>query len=136
MTLNAAKMAASTARRTKLAIWMPALLAVIGICIVFGLVFQHEIARAVRVWSESTAYNHCFLVLPLIAMLLWKRRDVIARLRPTPSWWALALVPALSVAWGFAALADIFEIEQLVIVGVFETLLIAVLGWHVFRALM
>jgi exosortase A len=99
-------------------------------------VFQHEIAGAVRVWSESTAYNHCFLVLPLIATLLWKRRDVISRLRPTPSWWALALVPALSVAWGFAALADILEIEQLVTVGLFETLLIAVLGWHVFRALM
>ena len=33
--------------------------------VALGLVFHEEIAAAVRVWSNSTAYNHCFLVLPI-----------------------------------------------------------------------
>ena len=56
----------------------PALI-VIGVAgLVFGGIFWHEVARAVDVWIGSTAYNHCFLILPLIGFLLWERRAVIA----------------------------------------------------------
>jgi hypothetical protein len=57
--------------------WWPAL-TLIGIAsLVFAVVFQREVGGAVRVWIESTAYNHCFLILPLIGFLLWERRAVI-----------------------------------------------------------
>ena len=85
---------------------------------------------------ESTAYNHCFLILPLVAVLLWSRRDVIASLRPRPAVWALVMVPALSAIWVAAALLDILEAEQLIVVALFEVLLVAVLGWRAFRALL
>jgi exosortase A len=136
MTVNAPKIAGSIAASPALAAWLPALLSIAAVCAVFGLVFQREIVGAVRVWNDSTAYNHCLLVLPLAGALLWMRRDVIAQLRPTPSWWPLALVPVLSAIWAIAALLDILEAEQLVVVALFETLLVAVLGWRVFRALL
>jgi exosortase A len=136
MTVNAPKIADPIAASPVLAAWLPALLSIAAVCAVFGLVFQREIVGAVKVWNASTAYNHCFLVLPLAGALLWMRRDVIAQLRPTPSWWPLALVPVLSAVWAIAALLDILEAEQLVVVALFETLLVAVLGWRVFRALL
>jgi len=50
--------------------WRPALI-LIGIAsIVFGIAFRQEIIGALRVWIDSTAYNHCFLVLPLVGFLL------------------------------------------------------------------
>jgi exosortase A len=121
---------------TPLQAWAPALVAVAIACAVFGVAFERELVGAVRVWNGSTAYNHCFLILPLVAVLLWNRRDIIALLRPRPAPWALALVLALSVVWLAAALLDILEAEQLVVVALFEVLLIAVLGWPVFRALL
>ena len=119
-----------------LRVWIPTLLWIAALCAVFGLVFQYEIRGAVRIWDESTAYNHCYLVLPLAGALLWMRRDVLATLRPEPSWWPLLLLPAASALWFASALLDIAEGAQLSTVLLFEILLLAVLGWRVFRALM
>ncbi len=46
-----------------------------------ALLFRAEVAAAVTVWIESTAYNHCFLVVPVIGVLLWRRRAELARLQ-------------------------------------------------------
>jgi exosortase A len=137
MTVNASpSVGGSGAAVTPLRAWMPALVSVTIACAVFGLAFQREIVGAVRVWTQSTAYNHCFLVLPLVAALLWNRREAVVLLRPWPAPWALALVLALSVVWLAAALLDILEAEQLVVVALFEVLLLVVLGWRVFRTLL
>lgn len=116
--------------------WLPVLVAAAVASAVFGVFFQLEIVGAVRVWLESTAYNHCFLVLPLAAALLWQRRDIVAQLRPRPAPWALVIVPVLSAAWAVASLLDILEAEQLIVVALFEVLLLAMLGLRAFRALL
>ena len=48
----------------------------------FAFVFQAEVAAAVRVWIDSRAYNHGFLVLPIALWLAWDRR----RRAPRPGW--------------------------------------------------
>ena len=65
--------------------WAPALIFVGLAALVFGLVFRRDIGGAVRVWIDSTAYNHCFLILPLVGFLLWERRAVIASVSPSPT---------------------------------------------------
>lgn len=108
--------------------WRPAL-ALIGIAIlVFGVVFQRDVSGAVRVWIDSTAYNHCFLILPLIAFLLWERRAVISSVSPRPALWPLLLIPLLSAVWLIAAILDIQEGRQLTLVAMFEVVLLVALG--------
>ena len=119
-----------------LRVWIPTLCWIAVACAAFGIAFQYEIGAAVRVWNDSTAYNHCYLVLPLAGALLWMRRDILAQMRPAPSWWALALLPPASALWLAAALLDVHEAAQLSVVLLFEFLLLAVLGWQVFRALL
>jgi exosortase A len=136
MTANAPPSVGAPTAMTPLRAWAPVLASIAIACAVFGFAFQREVGGAVRVWAESTAYNHCFLILPLVAVLLWSRRDVIASLRPQPAVWVLALVPVLSAVWVAAALLGVLEAEQLVVVALFEVLLVAVLGWRVFRALL
>ena len=121
---------------TPLRAWVPTLVAVAMACAVFGVAFQREIVGALRVWMGSTAYNHCFLILPLAVTLLWDRRETVAMLRPRPAPWILVLVPLLSAVWVAAALLDVLEAEQLLVVALFEVLLLAVLGWRTFRALL
>lgn len=136
MTVHTPKIGLPIAAPPALRVWIPALFWIAASCAVFGIVFQHEIAGAIRVWNGSTAYNHCYLVLPLIGALLWMRRDLLARLSPAPSWWPLVLLPGVSALWLAATLLDVLEAEQLSVVLLFEVLLLAVLGWHVFRALL
>src|SRR5882672_7785798 len=66
---------------------------VIGLALL-GAIFQPEITSAYRVWTGSTAFNHCFLVLPVAAYLAWQRREMLASTLPQPSpWIALAALP-------------------------------------------
>src|SRR3954469_14306746 len=41
--------------------------------LLLGGIFHREVAAAVQTWNDSTAYNHCFLVIPIAAYLLWVR---------------------------------------------------------------
>lgn len=108
--------------------WRLSLL-LIGIAgLVFAIVFRSDITGAVRVWIESTAYNHCFLILPLIGFLLWERRAVFAAVSPHPSFWPLLLMPALSAVWLIAAVLDVQEGRQLLVVAMFEVVLLVALG--------
>ena len=99
-----------------------------------GLLFQQEVVAAVQTWIDSTAYNHCFLIIPIAAYLAWDRRDTLRALAPTPlPWIALAALP-LAVVWLAAERLGIMEGRQLVAMTVAETLFLGVLGWRLWWA--
>jgi exosortase A len=116
--------------------WRSALAVIAIASLVFAVVFRHEITGAVQVWIDSTAYNHCFLILPLIGFLLWERREVIASISPRPALWPLLLMPLLSAVWLIAAVLDIQEGRQLVMIAMFEVVVLIVLGLRLFRLLL
>jgi exosortase A len=112
-------------------------LVLIGIAsVVFSIVFRQEINAAVRVWIDSTAYNHCFLVLPLAGFLLWERRAVISSVSPRPVLYPLLAMPVLSAIWLLAVVLDIQEGRQLVVVAMFQVVLLVALGPRVFWQLL
>lgn len=116
--------------------WRTALVLIGLACFAFGIVFGSDAAGAVRVWVQSTAYNHCFLILPLIAFLLWERRAAIASISPRVAFWPLPLLPLLSAVWLVAAVLDLNEGRQLAVVAMFEVVLLVALGPLVFRRLL
>lgn len=105
----------------------PAVAASIGV-VALGLLFHAEVAAAVSVWSTSTAYNHCFLVIPIVLYLLWDRREVLrdAIADPMPLA-ALAGIP-LAMAWFVAERLGIMEGRQLLAMSFVELLFFIVLG--------
>jgi exosortase A len=116
--------------------WRIALLAIGLSACVLGFVFNYDVTSAVRVWIASTAYNHCFLILPLVGFLLWERRAVIAASSPAPALWPLLLMPFLTAVWLVAAILDLNEGRQLALVAMFEVVILVVLGPQVFRRLL
>ena len=105
----------------------------IGI-LALGLLFQLEVTTAVQTWWDSTAYNHCFMVVPIVLYLLWDRRDMLRGLaaRPMP-WVALAGIP-LAAAWLIAERLGIMEGRQLLAISFLELLFLGVLGWKLWSA--
>jgi exosortase A len=119
--------------------WRELKVAVAPICVgllALGLVFHAEVMAAIGVWIDSTAYNHCFLVLPIVAYLIWDRRAVLTGAAPQP--WPAAAILALpvSAAWFLADRAGIMEGRQLAAMCLVELLLLAALGWRLYRALL
>jgi exosortase A len=96
--------------------------------IALGLLFHSEVVAAVTVWQDSTAYNHCFLVIPIVLYLIWDRRDTLrdAVVSPYPMA-TLAGIP-LAIAWLIAERLGIMEGRQLVAMTFVELLFFVVLG--------
>ena len=103
--------------------------------LVLGALFHQEAAAAVQVWIDSTAYGHCFLVLPMALYLAWDRRASLAGvpLQPMPLAALLALPGA--AMWFLAERMGIMEGRQLAAMGIVEVLFLAVLGWRLCWAL-
>jgi exosortase A len=99
----------------------------------FGLAFHVEVARAVQVWDESTAYNHCFLIIPISAYLIWERRKALRASTPQPNaWLLLAMIPP-ALVWLLADRMQILEGRQLMAMTLFQIFVAAVLGLKVWR---
>ena len=97
--------------------------------VALGALFHQEVAAAVHVWMESTAYNHCFLVIPIAIYLVWDRRDTLHGFTAQPMpLIALAGIP-LALVWLLAERLGIMEGRQLAAMSMIELLALAVLGW-------
>jgi exosortase A len=119
--------------RTDRAALRPFLLALAGGLACMALLFRAEIVAAVGVWIDSTAYSHCFLVLPIALWLAWERRDAVRGLRPVPTFWPLLAVVPFGLAWFAAERLGLMEGRQLAVLGMLEALLVALLGWRLAR---
>jgi exosortase A len=120
--------------RTVSAGWYRALPLLIG-GVVLALLFQREVVAALQTWNDSTAYNHCFLIIPIALYLLWDRREVLAgvprQLMPA----AMLLGVPLAAVWLVSERLGIMEGRQLAAVSYFEVLLLAMLGKRLWWAM-
>lgn len=117
-------------------VWLPGLVSAAVACAGVGIVFWQDLASALTVWVGSTAYNHCFLIIPLVIALLWSCRGIIKNLAPIPSFWFLGFIPLLSGLWIVTTLLGVKEASQILVISVLEIFLISIIGWRTFRALL
>ncbi len=113
------------------AAWMAAALGIVVLCVCF----RQEIGAAMSVWARSTAYGHCWLVLPIAAWLFWERRGVLVGIEAKPIPWAALLGLPVALAWIASRWLGIMEGRQLAVVGFVLLLLLAALGWRLWWAL-
>ena len=97
--------------------------------------FHQEVLAAIRTWNDSTAYNHCFLVIPIALYLLWDRRSDLAGLLPRPAPTAILLGLPLAAVWLAAERLGIMEGRQLIAISFVELLLLALLGRRLWWAM-
>lgn len=100
-----------------------------------GGVFHVELGSAVRVWNESTAYGHCWLVLPIALWLLRERQGALLAMPATPCFWPALLALPLALLWGAGDLVGVMEARQIAALGFLEASFLALLGPRLFWAL-
>jgi len=100
-----------------------------------ALLFHPEGAAAIHVWNTSTAYGHCWLILPITLWLLWERQAVISAIPATPAFWPALLGLPLAAVWVAADLLGVMEGRQLAALGFLELVLLAACGWRLWWAL-
>ena len=100
---------------------------------VLAALFFAEIQAALGIWYSSTAYHHCWLVLPIALWLAWVRRERLTGqvARPAP----IAILPALAAgaAWLLAAWLGLMEGRQLAALGLVYAWFLGVFGIRLTR---
>ena len=112
--------------------WCGALLLLL---VVMGLLFHEEVVAAVQTWNNSTAYNHCFLVIPIAVYLLWDRREALAGIPPRLTPAASLLGIPVAAVWLLSERLGLMEGRQLSAVSFVEVLFLAMLGKRLWWAM-
>ncbi len=97
--------------------------------------FWSTATSAVALWSSRSAYNHGFLILPISLYLIWDKRHVLTTIEPRPFHPGLIIIVGSVAAWIVARAMNILEGEHFALVGMFQGIVLTVLGLNLFRAL-
>ncbi len=92
-------------------------------------------ASAVELWATRSTYNHGFLILPISLYLMWEKRAVLAQMVPEPYWPGLIVIFGFCTAWLIANAMGITEGEHFALVGIFQGVILSVIGLQIFRIL-
>ena len=128
-------MGVSTAAAAGRSVWQPALVTAGAGLGLLAVLFMPEIRAAATVWAESTAFGHCYLVLPIAGWLAWERRALLTGLVPRPLPAAALLVLPCALAWLVAERLGLMEGRQLAALGMLWVLVLACFGTRVTAAM-
>lgn len=115
--------------RRHLLLWVFAALALV-------LIFHRDVADMAAIWWTSSTFNHCLVILPIIAWLVWNRKDELAQLTPSVSPLGLAIVAMGSLAWLLGEAAGVSLAKHLGVVVMLQGSVVAILGVAVARGLL
>jgi exosortase A len=114
----------------------PLLGCITAFCLLGALVaFRETVVAMVTTWYSSRTFSHCFLVFPLSAYLVWRRRHQLAAIDPAPNPWAVVLLGFLSIFWVLGSLGEIRLAEEWAFIAILVAIVWTLLGSAVVRAL-
>ena len=123
--------AADTARRKSA--WRSSLFALTLLFAWTAFLFRETAVAMVTIWWRSETFTHGFLVPPIVLWLVWRQREAIAALVPTPKASAFLFVIAAAFAWLLGELVAVNSVTQLAFVALLVLSVPTVLGLQVTR---
>ena len=97
--------------------------------------FWDTVTSAINLWWSQPTYNYAFLILPISAYLVWLKRDEVRAEVPTGSLWGVATVAGFGLVWLISDIAELNEGRHFAFIGMVLGILLACLGWRVFKIL-
>ena len=115
--------------------WRVHLTALGGLSLALVLLFRRDAADMASIWWNSSTFNHCLLIPPIIGWLIWQRLPELRRLAPAA--WApgLALVGLGASIWLLGEAGSLGLARHLGLVLMLQGLAIACLGKAVSRGI-
>ena len=102
---------------------------------VAGWAFSDTFVLMATKWYEDSAYVHGFLVVPLVAWLVWNKRAELSGAAARASWLGVPILLACCATWIVARGVGVLVLEQAAAVGALAALALTVLGPDVTRRL-
>lgn len=127
--------AAPIVARPMLAGWKLHIAALSGAVAAILLLFRADLFGMIRIWLESSTFNHCALIPPLVGWLVWQRLPELRRLEPAAWPLGLLVVGAGAFGWLLGDAGGVALARHAGLVLMLEGAAIACLGKAVARGL-
>ncbi len=115
--------------------WTKALAGLAGLWLLLALLYADTVSGMVWIWIRSETFAHAFLVPPIVAWLIWRRRAIVAAIEPrSQPAFLLALLPLMAL-WLAGDLVKVNAAIHFAWVAMLVVCVPATLGWRVTREL-
>jgi exosortase A len=111
--------------------WRLPLIGLVLVWLFLGGLYADTVKAMVGTWNSSETFAHAFLVPPISAWLVWRRREALAGLVPQPQPWMLVGVLAFACMWLLSDLVVVNAGAQFAWVAMLALSVPALLGLRV-----
>jgi exosortase A len=97
--------------------------------------YGSAVQSMVGTWLRSDTFAHGFLIAPISAWMIWRRRYEIMALTPRPNFWVLLPLMMVGFIWLLAHLAAVVVVQEYCLVIMILLLAATILGNAIFKEL-
>jgi exosortase A len=105
-------------------------------CAVILALFWRDAADMAAIWWNSSTFNHCLLIIPILWWLVEQRKEALAQIRPQPWTPALAWLGAGALGWLLGDAAGVALARHAGLVMMLQGAVGTLLGPNVVRGLL
>ncbi|MFC3713839.1 exosortase A [Sphingoaurantiacus capsulatus] len=99
------------------------------------LLLYKDTAHLAWTWWDNSTFGHCLLIPPIIAWLVWQRKEGLAKMAPQPWLPGAALILLGGIVWLVGEFAGVALLRHAALVFMLQATVPAVFGLAVTRAL-
>jgi exosortase A len=108
----------------------------LAIVAAIAIIFWPTLSSLFFIWNNNVSYQYCWLILPIMAWLVWERRRELAQLTPHASLWGAAAMGLSAGIWLLGEAGNINLVRHAGLIFLFQSSIWAAFGWHIVRALL
>ena len=123
------------APRAQMSAWRVHLIALAGIWLALLLGFGGDALHLLDLWWNSSTFNHCLLIVPVIGWLVWLRWEELAQLHPRCWLPGLVWIAGGAFVWLVGDAASVALFRQIGLIVMLQGTVPALLGPQVARGL-
>jgi exosortase A len=82
----------------------------------------------IETWERSSAYGHCYLVIPIAVWMAWRESSALAYVPLRPFWLGLVVIAATGFVWLLGELASVVVVTQFAAIGLVVATVLTVFG--------
>ncbi len=127
---HAALMQTEQSRTEMTAAWRSAGLRTALLVTAILFLFLDTGASIVSIWWRSETFAHGFVIIPISAFLIWRKREELLAEMPSTSYLAVAGLAIAGLLWWLARLTGVLVVEQLSFVAMLPLAAWSSLGWR------
>jgi exosortase A len=106
----------------------------LGVLIIIAGLFWPTLYSMIEIWERSETFTHGYLIFPISAWLIWRKREELARVQPRPDLRGLVLLAGAGAGWLLADAGSVNVVAQYAFIAMLIAAIWTLLGWAFVRA--